>query len=146
MLNINVSISSSLPQHRCYSVARNEYYRIQSTHNNNYYLPIPEKVKTNFHHQFEQVGSKDKQQKRKYALKQIVGEVYACACGVINVEATEKLYLSFNDVTMNFYVTPNTKALFFDWFQNVKKDQYAKSRWYVLRALVYYAWLAAKHP
>jgi hypothetical protein len=146
MLNINVSISSSLPQQHCYSVVRNEHYRVQNANHNNDYLPIPEKVKSSFQHQFEQVGSKDKQQKRKRALKQIVGEVYACACGVINVEATEELYLSFSNVTMNFYVTPKTKALFFNWFQDVRRDKYAKSRWYVLGALVYYAWLAAKQP
>jgi hypothetical protein len=145
MLNINVSIAGTLPQKHCYSVARNEHYRIENV-NDNDYLPIPEKVKTNFHHQFEQVSSKDKQLKRKHALKQIVSEVYASACGVINVEATEKLFISFSNVTMNFYVTPKTKALFFNWFKNVKRDKYAKSRWYVLRALVYYAWLAAKQP
>jgi len=146
MLNINVSISGSLEQQHCYSVSRNEHYRIKSANNKNSYLPIPERVKTSFHHQFEQVGSKDKQQKRKHALKQIVSEVYASACGVINVEASEKLFISFSNVTMNFYVTPKTKALFFNWFQDVRRDKNAKSRWYVLSALVYYAWLAAEQP
>jgi hypothetical protein len=146
MLNINVSIAGTLPQKHCYSVARNEHYRIKNVNNNNDYLPIPEKVKMSFHHQFEQVGNKDKQQKRKHALSKIVSEAYASACGIISIKATEELHLSFNDVTMNFYVTPKTKALFFNWFQDVRRDKYAKSRWYVLGALVYYAWLAAKQP
>ena len=90
--------------------------------------------------------TRDKQQKRKHALSKIVSEAYASACGIISIKATEELHLSFNDETMNFYVTPKTKALFFNWFKNVKRDKYAKSRWYVLRELVYYAWLAAKQP
>lgn len=144
MLSIHISISGPLEQQHCYCVARNEHYRIKNANNINGCLPIPEKVKTSFHHQFEQVGSKDKQQKRKQALKQIVSEAYASACGVINIEATEKLFISFSNVTMNFYVTPKTKTLFFNWFKNVKKDKHAKSRWYVLSALLYYAWLAAE--
>jgi hypothetical protein len=146
MLNVKVSISNSLPQKHCYSVARNGHYRVQGADKNFIFLPIPEKVKVKFHHQFENVGCKDKQQKRKHALSYIVSEAYASACGVITIEATEELYISFNDVTMTFYVTPKIKALFFDWFQDVKRDKYAKSRWYVLSALVYYAWLAAKQP
>jgi hypothetical protein len=146
MLNIKVSISGSLPNRHCKSVARNEHFRFQSIDKNSIFLPIPAKVKASFQHQFENVGCKEKQQKRKQALRQIVSEAHASALGVISADATEELFISFSNVTMNFYVTPKTKDSFFNWFQNVKRDKYAKSRWYVLSALVYYAWLAAKQP
>jgi hypothetical protein len=146
MLNIKVSISGSLPNRHCCSVSRNEHFRLQSIDKNSIFLPIPAKVKASFQHQFENVGCKEKQQKRKQALNQIVSEAHASALGVICVDATEELFISFSNVTMNFYVTSKTKALFFNWFKNVKRDQYARSRWYVLSALVFYAWLAAKQP
>lgn len=145
MLNITVSIETQLPKAEFYTIARNKSFRIK-TNNKVVWIPIPEKLFTEFQYDFEQVGAKDKQRNRKRALGEIVQSAYLCAQGVLPLQATQELYLSHNNVPMVFNVTPEVKSLFFNWFQKARRDQYAKSRWYILNALVYYAWLAAKQP
>ena len=142
MLKVFIEVSQPVQAFDC--ISANTFYRIKDRNNKLIYLPIPERAKTSFHHQFEHVGTKKFQCNRKHALSKIVGEAYDSACGHISSNATEQLFLPFNNIEMVFYVTPQTKSLFFNWFKNTKKDNYEKERWYVLCALVYYAWLAAK--
>jgi len=146
MLNVTVSIETQLPKANFYAIARNKHYRVKMQSNQLFWLPVPDKLFTDFQHQFENVGCRDKKTKRQRALSQIVKSAYLCAQGIRPLHATDELYLSHNNVTMTFKVTPEVKSLFFNWFQNVKRDKHAKSRWYILNALVYYAWLAAKQP
>lgn len=146
MLNVTVSIETQLPKAEFYTIARNKNYRIKSTNHQIEWIPIPAKLFTDFQYGFEEVGTKDKQRKRKHALEAIIQSAYSCAQGILPLHATEELYLSHNHVTMTFKVTPEVKSLFFSWFKKGRRDQYAKSRWYILNALVYYAWLAAKQP
>ena len=119
-------------------------YYVKDTNNKRISISVPERIKSNFHHQFERVSNKSMQMHRKHALSQIVGEAYAYACGVRAPAATEQLRLQYNGTEMVFYVKPETKSLFFNLFKNVRQDNYARGRWCVLSALVYYACLAAK--
>lgn len=146
MLKITVSIETQLPKAEFYTLARNKHYRIQTASQSSEWIPVPTKLFSDFQHQFENVGAREKQKKRKQALSAIVQTAYLCAMGVCPIQATEELYLCHNDVRMTFKVTPEVKSIFFNWFKNAKQDRYAKTRWYILNALVYYAWLAAKHP
>ncbi|MCA3902076.1 hypothetical protein JKP31_12255 [Vibrio vulnificus] len=145
MLKVTVSIETKLPKADFYTLARNKNFRIRINQSSEL-IPIPSKLFTDFQHQFENVGSKEKQRNRKKALNEIVQTAYLCALGVRPLQATEELYLSHNNVLMTFKVTPEVKSMFFNWFKNPKQDRYARTRWYILNALVYYAWLAAKHP
>ncbi|EGR2699517.1 hypothetical protein NB491_20325 [Vibrio alginolyticus] len=146
MLKITVSIETQLPKAEFYTLARNKHYRIKTVNQTFEWLPVPERLFSDFQHQFENVGTREKQNKRKKALSAIVQAAYLCAIGVRPLQATEELYLCHNNVRMTFKVTPEVKSMFFHWFKDVRQDKNAKSRWYVLNALVYYAWLAAKHP
>ncbi|MFS1413448.1 hypothetical protein BCU70_17795 [Vibrio sp. 10N.286.49.C2] len=144
MLNITVSIEKQRPTAEFYTIARNKHYRVKTGDGSSDCIPIPESLFMKFQHQFEHVGAIAAQRKRKQALGAIVHSAYLCAQGILPLHATEELFISHNNVTMTFNVTPEVKSLFFSWFKDVRKDKYAKSRWYILNALVYYAWLATK--
>lgn len=119
-------------------------YYVKDTNNKRISISVPERIKSNFHHQFERVSNKSMQMHRKHALNQIVGEAYAYTYGVRASTATEQLRLKYSGYEMVFYVKPETKSLFFNLFKNVRQDSYARERWNVMNALVYYACLAAK--
>lgn len=146
MLNVKVSIKTEQPKAQFYTLVRDKHYRIKTINGQAEWIPIPAKLFREFQYQFENVGAKDKRCKRKQALGAIVQSAYLCARGVLPLHATEDLYLSHNNVTMTFKVTPEVKSLFFNWFQDVRQDKSARSRKYILNALVYYAWLSAKQP
>lgn len=141
---LKVFIEVSLPTQTFETLDANTHYRIKNAKHELVYLPVPSRIKETFHHQFEHVGDRRVQEYRKQALSRLVSEAYCCAKGEKPLAATEQIYLQYNDTEMVFYVTPKTKSLFFNCFQNVNRTKHARQRWYILCALVYYAWLAAK--
>lgn len=141
---LKVSIMQSARSQVFHQDLSSSTYYVKDANNKRISLPVPERIKSNFHHHFERVSNKSMQIHRKHALSQIVGEAYAYACGVRASAATEQLRLKYSGIEMVFYVKPETKSLFFNLFKNVRQDNYARGRWSVLSALVYYACLAAK--
>lgn len=144
MLKVFIEVSLPTPTQTFETLDTNTHYRIKNAKHELVCLPVPSRIKETFHHQFEHVGDRRVQAYRKQALSGLVSEAYCCAKNEKPLAATEQIYLQYNDTEMVFYVTPKTKSLFFNCFQNVNRTKNARQRWYVLCALVYYAWLAAK--
>ena len=76
MLKITVSIETQLPKAEFYTLARNKHYRIKTANQSVEWIPVPEKLFSDFQHQFENVGTREKQNKRKKALSAIVQAAY----------------------------------------------------------------------